>query len=246
MIRNFSELRMIFRQQRQAKRWVQQGGVKVAVHCLFHLNRLVGALPYYSDLKPQIYLLKSRLIEYLYLNGRCIDIQPQVQKMACWHTRGYNEGWDVHCWKCNNTGIYRQHYLIRFVFDVNGRTYVWHQPESHVNYIALIRWEDEPIAEYVAGDRWEGSVLWANKPLTSLYLAALAHFLVGAGMDGDGLVSRAGLLTVGNILEMFRDTLHPNIRRFFKYRFNRFRYWLAMRVPVRFRDRIDPEWEIPF
>lgn len=241
------DLRMIFQQQRQAKRWVWQGGVKVAAHCLFHLNRLAGTLPYYSDLKPQIYLLKSRLIEYLYLNGRCTDIQPQVQTMACWHTRGYNEGWDVHCWKCNNTGIYRKHYLVRFIFDVNGgRTYVWHQPESHVNYIALIRWQNEPVGEYVAGHRDESPMLWGNKPLTSLYLAAVAHFLVGVGMDGDGLVSHAGLLTVGDVLGMFRDSLRLNIHRFFKYRSNRFRSWLAMRVPERYRDRIDPFWEIPF
>lgn len=121
----------------------------LAAYCLFHLNRSVRKVGRWSHFVCCIYVLKSRLIEHLYLAGRCTSATLQVQKLVChrcWGSGEDPEYYDDECDRCGGTGIYRQYELIRFAFDIDGQHYVWHQPRGIVTW--PVHLTDDQVGEY--------------------------------------------------------------------------------------------------
>jgi hypothetical protein len=94
---------------------------------MFHLNHMARAYKR-SRLAEAIYDVKNDLVEHFYRAGYCTRVTRHVQTLPC-----YCEG-DDDCWKCGGTGIYRQYTLYYFRFNINGQTFVWHQPERLVTW----------------------------------------------------------------------------------------------------------------
>lgn len=174
-------LRMWWRycqQSSQARRWLKANGdVKTAAYTMFHLNRIAQN----GHSKHFIYDLKSRFVQWLYEAGYCESVSLQKQTMTCWGCGGSGEAFfgDEDCHKCGGTGIYRQHLLYRFVFNIDGRTYVWHQPRSSVQYSVQIT--ELGLSEYGDRQRFYGAL---NREVSELYMTVMVEFLrtKGGGM----------------------------------------------------------------
>lgn len=163
---------------REAREWVfaaADGGLKIACHCLFELNRR-----WWTDRSKQdlIYQHKDVLLRHLYKAGYCVEQSAQRQDLECWHTLAYNEGWTDYCVKCDNTGIYRQVWLFHFVFDV-GRRYVWHQPMLTTRWLSA---EEVPVSGVVQGYK-QAIPPGMIADLFCLYLEAIRWYLWGQGVE---------------------------------------------------------------
>lgn len=109
-------------------------GLTMPTMALWRINRYAARISDRFGRKQFIYALKNAYIQMLYERGCCTRVILETQKLECWHTRAYSEGWDDYCPKCDNTGVYAEHELYRFTFDVDGCWYSWHQPVRLVNY----------------------------------------------------------------------------------------------------------------
>lgn len=108
-------------------------GLTMPTMALWRLNRYANNLGRGSK-RRIIYALKNAYIRMLYEQGYCTQAVLETQKLECWHTRAYNDGWDDYCPKCDNTGIYAEYELYRFTFNVDGCWYSWHQPVDLVDF----------------------------------------------------------------------------------------------------------------
>lgn len=112
----------------------------LVMDAMFHLNHEVKSYPSRSEHAQVVYGFKNELIKWLYQNGYCVHVSKERQTFECWNCDGTgSDGWNdyEYCDKCDGTGIYREHILYRFVFEYNGRRYIWHQPSS------LVTWDVE-------------------------------------------------------------------------------------------------------
>lgn len=128
-----------------------------AAYGVFHLNRYARELGRCTR-RAGIYRLKNTFVRWAYENGYRTECRPVKQVLECWHTRGYAEGWDDYCPKCDNTGIYRQFDLVLFGFDFPGiGRFCWHQPRALVDW-PIEYTEDEPgeMRGLQGGDRDHG------------------------------------------------------------------------------------------
>jgi hypothetical protein len=170
---------------RQARQWLTHSNSpdRIAAHCLFLLNRLARRTK--SARGPAIYSLKNRLLRHFYERGYCVECTRQSQTLHCWHTREYNEGWEDECYKCEGTGIYRQHHLYRFVFIVAGQRYIWHQPDGLVDWPVTVT--SEEVSELGVLPSPPSGL---NKEMADLYQATLYEYLREQGADRlPGLIS---------------------------------------------------------
>jgi len=165
-----------------AKRWLKANDAnQIAARCLFHLNHKVRMTD--RNVKTSIYDLKSLVIRDFYLRGYCVSVTKHLQTLPCWHSWEYNEGWEDICAKCQGSGIYAQHELYQFVFDIKGRTYVWHQPVSLVNF--LVDLTNPEITEYQPGKRAANNMTGTEWVI--LYQAVLYQYLRLSGIQVDEL-----------------------------------------------------------
>jgi hypothetical protein len=148
-------------------------------------------------------------------------LTQQRQGLVCWHTRDYNEGWEDYCEKCDNTGWYRLHNLYRFVFEIGGRRYVWHQPESLVTWPVTVT--DPDVGEY---KEYISEPTGFTTTLGNLYRATLYQYLLGQG------ISRNELPPVSTLKSALRDEWYWNISWPIS------RWWYELRWWVKER----PEW----
>lgn len=181
MSKRFVPLRIYARTQllrRQARAWLRGGDdpAALAARCMFHLNRQVrdGAIT-----GGLVYDLKNHLVRELCRAGYCRAASIQIQTMECWGCGGTGEHWSGQvCYKCDGTGVYRQHRLYRFVFVVAGRHYVWHQPEGLVDWDVAL---SEKAGPYRPG-RVDGSRL--PRGINELYAAVVYEYLRSRGAQG--------------------------------------------------------------
>lgn len=161
---------------RQARAWMRGNGAERTVaFCMFQLNRHARQG---RDKKHLIYQFKNHLVRLFYEQGLCTQTTLQVQKMECWDCNGTGEDWhDEPCWKCGGTGIYRQHHLYRFVFDVQGRRYVWHQPKGLVTF--PVRVAMAGVGEYRAG---RNGYAWLEQDQRELYMMVVWEYLRAHGV----------------------------------------------------------------
>lgn len=102
-------------------------GTLAAAEAMWRLNRAAKR----SWVRGQVYALKTLFIRELYRRfGAVVTRQLQVQR--CWGT--WRHGCDADCPKCGGTGIYSEHELLLFEFEIAGRKYYWHQPASVVDW----------------------------------------------------------------------------------------------------------------
>lgn len=160
-----------FQKQRwEARRWIRTNGPAIAAYAMFHLNR--HAKEHYGQ-RRLIYAAKNKLLRWLYQNGYCVQAIRKVQRMDCWNCHGTGEHYTgALCYKCGGSGVYRHHWLYEFTFDVDGRRYIWHQPES------LVDW---PVTAGNKGDIYRDGSRRSSPPLSEelalLYFAAVYEFL---------------------------------------------------------------------
>lgn len=159
--------------------WARSEGIKATCMSMFYLNRTVS---HYQVHSKAIYALKNRLVQWLYQNGYCISVKQQTQTLECWTCGGTGEYWTgVECWKCTGSGVYAVHTLYRFVFNVNGRRYVWHQPRSTVTFDVQLD-TDNPILE----DSYTGKR--SGFAVRTPALGAIYYFTVKAFLEECGIV----------------------------------------------------------
>lgn len=167
----------------EAKRWLKSGNAdRIAARCLFHLNH-EAQMYGWSDVKEAIYALKTLVIRDFYERGCCMAVTKHLQTLTCWHDWEYLNGWTDVCRKCEGTGIYASHELYQFVFDIGGRTYVWHQPVNLVDFqVELI---DQKMTEYRSGKLTTNDLIGTEWII--LYQAVLYQYLRAAGIQTDEL-----------------------------------------------------------
>lgn len=117
----------------QARRWLRHNDPdRIAAGAMWHLNRVARGGGHRASC---IYALKNRLVQHFYESGFCKDADRQYQRLVCRNCDGSKEDWTGDtCWKCEGTGVYRTYELIRFVFVIGGRRFVWHQPARLVTW----------------------------------------------------------------------------------------------------------------
>lgn len=169
------------RLRRQARAWLRGDDPnRIAAHCMYHLNHAAWAD---EEFQP-VYKAKNHLVRLFYYFGFCRSVRIHTQTKNCWECGG--SGDDGHgagtCWKCGGTGIYRQHLLYAFRFDVNGRTYTWHQPKDLVNW--AVQPDFAPIVEYEPRPQ---RVEVLPLPILELYAVTVNEYLVRCGMDRQDL-----------------------------------------------------------
>jgi len=112
------------------------GGIDAAAGVMFELNvwcRRHSRASYYP-VRQAIYELKNRMIRLLYRLGYCTSVHRQRQVQECWGVWENDYMCDEDCPKCGGTGIWREHSLLLFRFNVHGRHFSWHQPEDLVDW----------------------------------------------------------------------------------------------------------------
>lgn len=137
---------------RESRSWLKANQKSTLVmDAMFHLNHEVKGYPSRSRYAAAVYALKNELIKWLYENGYCVHVTKERQTFECWDCGGTgSDGWHDYdqCLKCDGTGIYREHVLYRFVFEYNGRRYIWHQPSGLVTWsVELSNDEIRPFQE---------------------------------------------------------------------------------------------------
>ncbi len=148
MISTFDYLRWL-----RLKYLLRNATLHQACQAMFILNRYAGTLSRYSPetipglRKQAIYNLKDLLIQHLYTHGYAVHVREDLQHFSCWACDGTGEYYTgAECYKCEGTGVYRSTRLYRFVFCVEGQTYVWHAPVSSVQYPVQVT--DQEAGEY--------------------------------------------------------------------------------------------------
>jgi hypothetical protein len=131
------------------------GSLRSACDTMFTLNAWAVRNKGYAA--RWVYELKNHLVRYLYERGYCVAVTEQTQEIKCWGECVYcyeNEDGESeyeyecgpHCRRCGGTGVYKRHVLYRFIFHVGGQTFVWHQPQSLVNW--NVTPTDPTVGEY--------------------------------------------------------------------------------------------------
>lgn len=160
----------------EAEQWVNAAKNKDALVAglMFHLNRYAGARHGFSNLKRSIYAAKTNLIHHLsHAYPTKISMKHQVLKCnACTNGRYIGSWFEDECFRCGGTGIYSETNLYEFAINVDGRSYVWHQPASLVWWRAKL---DDPFVSEFNGrksgvDIFDGEII-------RLYLFAVDYYL---------------------------------------------------------------------
>lgn len=155
-------------------------GVTLSQACqaMFRVNHYARTLSRYSPetipglRKQAIYNLKDLLIQHLYTHSYAAHVQYDLQHFACWACDGTGEYYTgAECYKCDGTGVYRSTRLYKFVFQVEGQTYVWHVPASLVRYPVQIA--ENQIGEY-RHERTNDSS-WSVPQLRYLFATVLTY-----------------------------------------------------------------------
>jgi hypothetical protein len=136
--------------EREARAWLSANDpIWVACYAMRRLNRHAPTLNKRNPSRTCIYEAKDKLIRWLYANVNPVEVTLDQQRLPCYHCdeNGTSYYWrdewgdyenDNHdpgghsCEWCGGTHIYKTIPLYRFVFDVDGHRFVWHQPESSV------------------------------------------------------------------------------------------------------------------
>lgn len=169
----------------QAWRWLRAGDDRLVADALYALNHLARARHSSRDL---IYRLKTPVIQAFCEAGYLRTATLHVQTQPCWRCDGtgrepwnYRDGDEGQCVKCDGTGIYRQHKLVLFVFDVAGKTYRWHQPRVFVTWPVPLDW-DGYGAEMVDGPNGNGYRALDDEQIVALYCCLLWQYLRRRGV----------------------------------------------------------------
>lgn len=206
------------RYQREARAWLSANDERIVASAMYHLNHLARHV--YGDKREQIYLAKNRLIEEFYKRGFCERVTVEIQTFECWDCNGTgDDGWsEGFCTKCDGTGIYRQHTLYRFVFNVHGRWFVWHQPAR------LVTWEVQTEGG-VADFRGAVDSPYDDEQhkLAHLYIRLVCAYLRRCGVPANELPRPYG------VKQMLREYWHDT------YFARRYRWYVRPYV----RQRID-------
>jgi hypothetical protein len=176
----------------QARAWLSANDERIVASAMYHLNHLARHV--FGEKREQIYLAKNRLIEEFYKRGFCERVTVEVQTFECWDCDGTGVdqyAWgddDSNCYKCGGTGIYRQHTLYRFVFNVHGRWFVWHQPAD------LVTWDvqtDGNMSEFEKGHLPPQDI--EQHRVAHLYIRLVCAYLRRCGVPANELPRPYGL-----------------------------------------------------
>lgn len=115
----------------------RQSAVRSAAQAMFSLNRAVRSLT--GREKERVYALKARFIQRLYEQGYCVACIRETQVIDCTVCGGSGvikrySRYVGDCADCGGTGTYKKVKLYRFTFEIQGRAYVWHQPEDQLAF----------------------------------------------------------------------------------------------------------------
>lgn len=103
-----------------------------AALAMYRVNRVVSrvALP----TQGLIYRYKTAVLRRLCLEASCMRWAIEEVRHPCWHTEAHRTGLLAVCPRCDNTGIFRVEYQVRFHFILDGRNIWFHQPIDQVNW----------------------------------------------------------------------------------------------------------------
>lgn len=220
-----------------ARAWLRANNPDViAARCMWGLNRHART----GSGQRIVYPLKSALIRTFFERGLCQAVTIQKQELECWDCGGTGDDGGGYCYKCDSTGVYRTTYLYRFVFEISGRRYVWHQPVSLAQWVEFAAPEANSfgaVGEYEghAGERLDA-------PLTWLYAAAVVEYLRMRGVEVE-----VDLPTLrGCLWRDWRDTDLSKALRRWKYRVEDLRDDVGRLLEFARTGHLPPSGRIPF
>lgn len=221
----------------EARAWLRANDPDaIAARCMWGLNRHART----GSGQRIIYPLKSALIRTFFGRGLYKTVTIQKQALECWDCGGTGDDGGGYCYKCDSSGVYRTIYLYRFVFEISGRRYVWHQPVDLVNWLDLSEypaWAGKEPGKYDghAGERLDA-------PLTWLYAAAVVEYL-----RMRGVAVEVDLPTLRGCLRRdWRDTdLSKRLRRW-QYRVEDLRDDVGRLLEFARTGHLPPSDRIPF
>lgn len=109
-----------------------------------------------SHFKYPIYRIKNRVTRKLYRELVPTRVIREWQVLTCNRCNGtgqYFSRWndDDICRRCDGSGIYNRVELFRFVFNVNGQRFEWHQPAGTVDFPVFVEDSDKVINGLIGG-----------------------------------------------------------------------------------------------
>ncbi len=208
--------------QRQARAWLRANDDRLVADVLFKLNHTARYT--YGGQQDLIYRLKTRVLQVFCEKGYLTYSTLQKQTQECWDCGGTGKDWGHICEKCDGTGIYRQHELIYFVFEIGGTTYRWHQPKRLVTWHVPLAWqgygaEMTPREDGTPPDMVEGETLIALH--CCLLHAYLKQRGVHVALPYDGVLWR-------EFRTEWRTLWAPRVRRWKRAARNTVRRWLDL------------------
>jgi hypothetical protein len=144
-LRNTPEVLALKPTKRKPKDWSgifykrypdETDAINAACFALFNLNRYAKHQSCSKRNKEEVYILKNKLIEWLYHAGYCqsVGIHKPIEKecFTCYGSGQWHDGSE--CFKCDGTGIYKGASFFVFRFNVDGQNYCWHQPMESISF----------------------------------------------------------------------------------------------------------------
>ena len=120
--------------KRQARRWLASDGLRAVGSALLVLNRFARV----THSTGAVYSYKTMVIHEFYKAGHCrrvLIVEQTLKCRVCGGSGTYFTGHDcTHCW---GSGVYATIPLFKFHFDLDGRSFTWHQPQRLVTYLTV-------------------------------------------------------------------------------------------------------------
>jgi hypothetical protein len=134
-----AQVRRFARFKRKYGSW--RAALPDACEYLFNLNRYAKHSSCSDANRADIYELKGGMVRLLYQQGcctQCFEHYHHLPELSCFACDGTGE-FDLYegeaCRRCGGSGVYKKARTVTFVcfrFEMDGKTYCWHQPEDLV------------------------------------------------------------------------------------------------------------------
>jgi len=123
-----------------------EAAVPYAAQAMFNLNRYAKHDSCANWNRKEIYQLKGKFIKLLYSLGCCEKVYRHhlsAGTRECWSCDGFG------CPSCKYRGNYfqKERFFLVFRFDVEGKSFSWHQPKELVDFEVVDKGEESDLNE---------------------------------------------------------------------------------------------------
>jgi len=123
-----------------------EAAIPHAAQAMFNLNRYAKHDSCANWNRKEIYQLKGKFIKLLYSRGYCKEVYRHhlsAGTRECWYCDGFG------CESCKDRGHYlqKERFFLVFRFDIEGKSFSWHQPKELVDFEVVDKGEEGDLNE---------------------------------------------------------------------------------------------------